>query len=232
MLSLPRLDPLASAAAFGFSNATVCGAFVGFSGATVWQIASNSSLFALKAYPPAWNDAQHLAEIHQKVTQASAMLMPQPQATRNGVTIVESQGRLWDMMDWRKGTPAEDIGSALDAVAQLHVIWRRPILAEQRCATVARQWSVLDAWEGSAKPFIICADWRRDASLLTRLIGPARDALRPWLSRPVPVQTVHGDLWTGNVLMNASHVTGIIDCAAVRVDSSQRMSYRTAAPSR
>ena len=219
MFSPSQLHPLAAVEAFGLTNTSMRGTFVGFSGATVWQIDASPGLFALKAYPSDWNDARHLSDIHRYVIEAGATLMPQPVAMRTGVTVIECQSRLWEMMDWREGTPATDVGAALEAAARLHGAWRRSILADQPCPAVARQWAVLGEWDQSRNTPIASAHLMQATSLLARLIGPACALLRPWLNRPVPMQTIHGDLWMGNVLMHNGRVSGIVDCAAVRVDS-------------
>jgi Ser/Thr protein kinase RdoA (MazF antagonist) len=213
-----RLDPLSVAGAFGLPDAVVRSMHTGFSGATVFRVSSGELHFAVKSYPRDWGTAGRLSEIHRWVTKAGSQLMPQPRTTRHGTTAIENQGRLWETLDWCEGTPATDGTVALESVARLHVRWQQAPLM-QPCPTVLRQWAVLDEWQDNCASTTPSNELIQLTELLSRLIEPARDQVRPWLSRPVPLQNIHGDLWPGNVLIHNRQVSGIIDCAAVRQDS-------------
>jgi Ser/Thr protein kinase RdoA (MazF antagonist) len=221
MSSDRRLDPLAVVATFGLPNAVVQSVHAGFSGATVFRVASGDAHFALKAYPADWGDAARLSELHRHVASAGTDLMPPMFPARFGATVVEVQDRLWELAEWRVGQPIsnETIALAIEACAKLHLRWLLPALAAQPCPTVVRQWAVLDEWQEADVNQYLDGELSKASSLLERLLAPTRDALRPWLIRPVPVQIIHGDLWTGNVLIHNGRVSGIIDCAAMRVDS-------------
>ncbi len=85
---------------------------------------------------------------------------------------------------------------------------------------VLRHWQALaDAPAGinlAARLDRVVAD---GCALLPRLVEKAQAVLRPWLTRTLPAQTLHGDLWSGNLLMIGDRVAAIIDHAAVRLDS-------------
>ncbi len=213
-------DPLAALEAFGLPDSRLLDTFTGFSGAIVWRVQSGSAQFALKAYPIDWSDARRLTAIHRRILVAASDLMPQPVPTRFGKTLVESGGRLWDLVMWCDGSATHDIAhSTVEAIARLHVRWQWPVLTPQPSDTVTRQWVILNEWEEAA-PTPAPTEKLADAvNVLSRQIEPTRIALRPWLNRPVPVQTIHGDLWSGNVLTHHGQFSGFIDCAAVRVDS-------------
>ncbi len=213
-------DPFAALEAFGLPESQLLDTFTGFSGAIVWRVHSGSTHFALKAYPPDWSDARRLTAIHQRIAVAGSDLMPQPVPTQFGKTVNESQGRLWDLVTWCDGLATNDIGqSTIEAISRLHIRWQLPVSPPQPSNTVTRHWATLDEWEEAAVTTASTEKLADAVKVLSRQIEPTRAALRPWLKRPVPVQTVHGDLWPGNVLTHQGRFSGIIDCAAVRVDS-------------
>lgn len=214
-----QLDPMLVLEAFGLPDGKLLAIFAGFSAATVWHVESGQHHFALKAYQPDWGDACRLMAIHQRVNVAGPDLMPLPLVTKYRTTVVESQNRLWDCTPWLAGQPVNKIdATVIETVVRLHTRWKLPPLPSQPSDTVARHWSMLDTWNPDmATP---SHDGLSDAhDLLLRHLDPCRALLRPWLNRPVPMQTIHGDLWPGNVLMHDGHVSGIIDCAAIRVDT-------------
>ncbi len=214
------LNPLTALEAFGLPSCRLVDSFAGFSGAIVWRVQSGPAQFALKAYPPDWGDARRLVAIHQRIAVAGPDLMPQTVPIRFGTTVMEGQGRLWDLMTWCEGSATQDVvPTTIEAVAKLHIRWELPVLPSQPSDTVARQWAILDEWEEANVATAATDKLAHAVSLLSRQITPSRMALRPWLNRPVPMQTIHGDLWPGNVLIHHDHFSGIIDCAAVRVDS-------------
>lgn len=177
----------------------------GFSGATIWKVGAA----ALKAYPPDFDDLPRLASIHQSL-RAAGGIMPEPLAGP-----WEDQGRLWDLVAWRDGTPltaaspASSWRLAGERLAELHGHWRSGPRSARPPACVLRHWQAIA--EGGVA--------RTDFGFLPELIERVRSLLKPWLNREAPVQTVHGDLWPGNVLLAGEAVSGMIDHGSIRVDS-------------
>lgn len=216
---MPPLEPTSVLTAFASSNAQVQLAPSGFSGATVWKARAAEGTFALKAYGPEWDDAANLMSLHEWVARAGTELMPQPRRTRSGRSVVPSQTRLWELTDWRDGQPATELADVLPAVARLHHAWHSQRRTHSICPTVERQWVVLQVWPKRMTVTLDDHSLQPALDLLRSRLDAALAELQPWLARPLPLQVVHGDLWPGNVLVGNHRLSGIIDCASIRVDS-------------
>src|SRR3954451_19125801 len=73
----------------------------GGSGARLWRFASGRGPLAARAWPPEANDCAALARIHLWLGEASALgFVPVPLAARDGRTLHEQAGRLWEVAPW------------------------------------------------------------------------------------------------------------------------------------
>jgi homoserine kinase type II len=166
---------------------------------------------------------------------AGLPFVPRVESTRNGRTVVEAAGRVWDVTEWMPGradfhaNPTDArLFAAVEAVARLHEAWSRftppgPV----PCPAVERRWRALGEWDHP-----VAAGWRPRPTpddlvaphaeiawdRLPALVARARAALVPWLQVPVPVQPCLCDVWHDHVLFDGDRVTGLIDYGAAKVD--------------
>ncbi len=225
----PAVAARYGAAAAGLAWAPVGG---GFSGAAVWRGAdpAGTPVFALKAWPAGF-PARRLREIHARVARLSELtFVPRIRATPEGDTVVEADGRAWDLTAWAAGAPehgvpsAARVGAAAAALVAVHAVWRPAAPALAPCPAVRRRLLVLGDWDATRPdrrpppPGPLGEAVRRANALLPPLLPAARAALEPWAARAVQVQPCVGDVWPEHVLFTGDAVTGLIDFGAARDD--------------
>ena len=210
----------------------------GFSGARVWhgRTAPGGEL-GLKAHAPG-ADPGRLERVHQWMLTARSVglaFVPRVESTRDGRTVVEAGGRVWDVTEWMPGRAefhakptAARLFAAVEAVARLHEAWSRiappgPVT----CPAIERRWRALGEWDR-----LVAAGWRPRTApdepvaphveaawdRLPELVGRAEAALVPWLHVSVPVQPCLCDVWHDHVLFTGDRVTGLIDYGAAKID--------------
>jgi Ser/Thr protein kinase RdoA (MazF antagonist) len=199
----------------------------GFSGAELWRGEGEGvPLFALKAWPRSMA-ADRLAEIHRWMAKASHLeFVPEVMKMRDGSTLVEASGRIWDLTRWMPGTAdyhanpgAPRLANACTALAELHRAWRPASPRFTSCPAVARRLQILANWRAADIHLPMPLDLlRRGSAAVARLIEPAERALRPCADRPVLVQPCLCDIWHDHILFSGAAVTGIIDFGAMKED--------------
>jgi homoserine kinase type II len=203
----------------------------GFSGAHIWRGESHGEpLYALKAWP--WPmDHERLAGIHRLMARAAHLpFVPEVVAPLNPTVertaSVIAAGRVWDVTRWMPGTadfatnptPAR-LANACAALAELHRAWRPPLPAFAPCPGVQRRRQLLAEWDALRTALrSLAGSPRRGRDALEVAAPRAAQELRPWESRPVPVQPCLCDVWGAHVLFTGDEVTGIIDYGAIKED--------------
>src|SRR5471032_5162 len=76
----------------------------GFSGAQLWRLDAPGGSFCLKAWPDDWRSRADLVWIHGLLGRAAILpWMPRVLAASEGASLVEQQGRLWEVLTWMPG---------------------------------------------------------------------------------------------------------------------------------
>ncbi|MFO0877249.1 MAG: aminoglycoside phosphotransferase family protein [Gemmataceae bacterium] len=195
--------------------------YAGFSGAQVWKVQTLGGPLCLRA------SAAH--EITAQVRQRHALLnhlaelpfISLPVTTLHGDTIVESQGRVWELMHWMPGQAdfharptRERLRAATQALARVHTLLARQPVGAGPCPAVGRRIDALTA----ALPEILHPLARR----MRRLIQvQAPRLVQTLLTMPgqVRLQWCLRDIWHDHLLFDGDRLTGLIDYAAAGVDS-------------
>jgi Ser/Thr protein kinase RdoA (MazF antagonist) len=76
----------------------------GFSGARLWRFSSGRGTLGLRAWPVDGPDRSGLSTIHAWLSRSSDLgFLPEPIPTLDGSTMVEAEGRLWELTPWMPG---------------------------------------------------------------------------------------------------------------------------------
>ena len=209
----------------------------GFSGARLWHgVAADGREFALKAHASGAVAARLENMVHRwmmTARQAGLDFVPAVEHTRDGRTVVELGGRLWDVIGWISGKadfhddPSDSrLVAAVSALARVHAAWAGERSTGQ-CPAIERRWQALVEWEklieSDWRPEFDSADPARPAAefawaILPRVIPGVQPSIQHWLSQPVPLQPCLCDVWHDHILFDGDRVIGIIDFAAAKVD--------------
>ena len=207
----------------------------GLSGNGVWRVACRSGVYCLRAFPIRRTSVSRLQQALAWQDRAAQHLdyVPRTIPTRTGNKFVRDRGCYWVLETWQSGQPLapdadENVFSrAIEAVARLHLLWRREWCTKGCSSAVGHRLHKL-----GQVPSIIrrlpehspCPDLLAQP-LYSQLIHMVRDhwtrahkALAALAHRRVTMQPIHGDLWRAHVLLGPSRVTGIVDLAACRLD--------------
>jgi Ser/Thr protein kinase RdoA (MazF antagonist) len=77
----------------------------GFSGASLWRFESPRGTLVLRSWPIYGPPASQLEQIHAWLFEAADLgFLPLPIATLEGRTIVELEGKLWELAPWLEGS--------------------------------------------------------------------------------------------------------------------------------
>jgi Ser/Thr protein kinase RdoA (MazF antagonist) len=210
----------------------------GFSGAVLWQVIQATRMAVLKAWPPGEGDADRLTWIHglmRAARQAGLDFVPAVHSDREGRTVFQDGGRLWDLSDWHQGEgfdvapSAARARNACTALARIHEVWCKRQTPVGPCPAVQRRLArtaecarlVSSGWQPDtsliADPVVqTCATpaWRLSARWLERV----PEALAPWTTQRLPLQPCLCDIWHDHVLFAGDKVTGMIDYGSARID--------------
>jgi homoserine kinase type II len=204
----------------------------GFSGALVWRLTTSGVSFCLRAGSLS-ETAAHLRQRHALMACArddGLPFVPRVLAAASGDSLVERAGRCWEVMDWMPGqadfsscpSPAR-LRAAAAALARLHRAWQteRPTLgpcpAVERRLEVARAWNPSSLADPPTHPLLDDLVTRARRALSRRLEELPR--LRPWQQFHVPLQPCLRDVWHDHLLFEGEVLSGLVDYAAVGVDS-------------
>jgi Ser/Thr protein kinase RdoA (MazF antagonist) len=208
----------------------------GFSGARLWRVRQGT--LCLKAWPVNGMSAEYLGNLHESMREARAAgldFVPDVLRTRDGQTVVELAGRVWDLTTWMPGTAdfhqhpsAERVRAACLALARLHGVWARFTTAD-RCPAVLRRLKAVMQWEELRRqgwrPVFPkrCVDpvqpWAERAwDLVLRHMEGLTNPLFPFAVMMVPTHECLCDIWHDHVLFRGSEVSGVVDYGSLKRD--------------
>lgn len=215
---------------------TPLGSAGGFSGARIWRGVTAGREFVLKQHP-AGASAQRLSDVIHRwmktASEAGLDFVPMIEPTRDGPTVVEIGGRVWDITSRMRGNAdfqAESsnvrLFAAVTALAQLHNAWASEF-STGPCPAIMRRLDALSRWRATlryARPLDSRGDLVYSVAilawqLLPQLVKQTHQMLRPWTNQAVALQPCLCDVWHDHVLFEGDRVTGIIDFAAAKVDN-------------
>jgi Ser/Thr protein kinase RdoA (MazF antagonist) len=209
----------------------------GFSGARIWRgVTPEGREFCLKVHPSGADAGRLEQVIHRwmKIGRATGLdFVPTVERGRDGRTMVEAGGRVWDVTSWMRGradfhrNPTDaKLFAAVTALARLHDAWAGEGSVAP-CPAVTRRWQAMLGWEellgAGWRPRFEAGDpvgphaevaWRLLPAVLPRVWPP----VMYWLKQRVPLQPCLCDVWHDHVLFDGDRVTGVIDYAAAKVD--------------
>src|SRR5579883_698900 len=189
--------------------------------------------YCLKAHPPGAVTPGRLVRIHGWVGRAAHLsFVPRVYTTSDGLSRVETGGRLWELTGWMPGTAdfrahpsAARVENACRALAALHAAWRPAAPAAVPFPGVGRRLALLGEWRArDPVPFTpspgLAAAVAAARAGLPRWAARAANDLAPWADRPVPVHPCLCDVHHDNVLFapGGDEVTGVVDYAAMKPD--------------
>ncbi len=187
----------------------------GFSGARVWRLYTPAGGCCLRAGAP-HETIQQVQQRHRLMSQAreaGLTFVPRVFQTLPGTTWVHEADRIWELLEWMPGqadfrlAPTEErLCDATRALARLHRVWSRDTRLAHDCPAIQRR---LDGVKihGSI-----------DNPLLRRWLPRVAEQLRPFRG-PFRLQPCLRDVWHDHLLFNGSRLVGIIDYAALGLDT-------------
>ena len=207
----------------------------GLSGARLWRGVDSSGNIqvALKCWS-ADVTPSHLTQVHRWMEHVSHLpYIPKVHRWSNGKTVLQYQGRCWDLTRWQPGRAREqptlqEVALACCAVGQLHRAW--PMEGYGVCPAVAARWHWLSRWRSKPRVshtlFRRYHPWectlRRAEQILCEHVEPILEQLQPWTRREGPLQVCIRDLRAEHVLYrepeDAQTISGIVDFGAAQID--------------
>lgn len=213
----------------------------GFSGAQFWRISDRRRSYYLRRWPAGHPLPDQLTWIHRMLERAAAGGFPQvpvPVASRDGRTIVEEAGALWELepelpgkADFRAQPRIERLHAAAQALGRFHAVTANPPLPT--CAgpspTVADRLARVARWRDGGAMGLLEAVRRGHSSeidrrawpILHRFLAEADEVerqLRRAASFRFPLAPAIRDIWCDNVLFQGDAVTGIVDFGSLAPD--------------
>jgi homoserine kinase type II len=211
----------------------------GFSGARLWLGDGPAGRAALRAWPPHKTAAgiRRLHSLMEAARQHGLDVVPAVHRTREGDSVVEAAGRVWELTQWLPGRAdfaehptAERLDAACTTLARLHRAWEAFAAPAGPCPAVGRRLKILADWSA-----LVSTGWRPQASATAACpaLGPAVERawnalpgllpevpgrLLPWLASRLPMQPCLCDLWHDHLLFEGDRLTGLIDYGALKID--------------
>lgn len=214
----------------------------GFSGAAVFRVESEIGSLCLRRWPPEPMTARRLAGIHRllaEVHRSGLGMIPVPLLTRNGVTVVETRGELWQLEPWMPGkadfhdNPSDRrLEEVMTTLARFHIAAREaspdsrsddcpPTLPERLQILRSTQQDLPGIEEG-----LRTESNSRFRELASRISHQFREhssriefTLRHASRQTVPVLPCLRDIWHDHLLFEGDELTGLVDFGAMRVDT-------------
>jgi Ser/Thr protein kinase RdoA (MazF antagonist) len=206
----------------------------GFSGARLWRLEDGTNAYCLKAWPTNGPSRERLSGIHQLLARSPDLpWMPRVVPTIHGATLVECQGRLWDMTTWMPGEAdftsipsTTRLEAACSALAQLHLRWaakptigigpgvERRMQSWQEWSALLQsgwrpRWTAFDPYATISEPLFQAVQQQGDT--VPRLLSS-------WRNVRLPLQSCVCDPWRAHVLFTDDIVTGWVDFGSVKFD--------------
>ncbi|QDU58048.1 phosphotransferase [Aeoliella mucimassa] len=213
-----------------------------FSTDPLWRIESSGGTYALKGWPTERNEQALRA--HRYVNHLAvhfAIPVPVPHTcSQQNTPLYRTANQEWELTSWLTGAALDhppderQLIAAAEALAQLHLA-TRDLPAGSGARGSSPPWSryadqlqqlkqqiSASVFAGCQLP-VLARSWQPawpDAShALDRGATLALGQLQAIPATQPCVQWIWGDAWHGNLLFDGSRVTGLVDFAAVRVDT-------------
>lgn len=223
----------------------------GFSGALILRVQTDDRSYCLRRWPGDGLPQQRLRGLHrflQYLAESGIDQISVPLSDSAGQSLIESDGRLWQLEPWMPGTAdfhelptPERLRSAMQTLARLHLAAR-----EYVCPPSGRKW--FDRHSAAPSPACgerlnLLRDWTpsRQSAARTQLSNAsspefsrvAREVLelfevarRPVERELVALQYVPfllhpclRDVWHDHLLFTGDELTGLIDPSAARTEN-------------
>jgi Ser/Thr protein kinase RdoA (MazF antagonist) len=208
----------------------------GLSGSQLWRFDTGRGMLVARMWPIELSERPRIEQIHRWIARADRLrFVPQPIQAQDGRTVLEENGRLWEVVPWMLGKReiAEPprptrVKAAFSAVAEFHKAMGEitpralsPGLLARTAEIEALLASNLIAWRSlvTRTP----ADEARGLALLwldfagriaPSLLPDIREAAR----KPVSIQPVLRDARPEHFLFEEDRVTGLVDFGAMGLD--------------
>lgn len=223
----------------------------GFSGAVIWQVHTDQHAYALRRWPPDGLPAGRLRALHhflKHLHQSGVTEVPLPLANRQGETLADAYGSLWQVEPWMPGVadfhaaPSDArLASAMRVLARLHraaaeydcradgCFWFARVAAAPSPACSERR-QLISRWSNARCTDAVrcvqadpCAEFRELAGSILHCFCIAYRTvdceLQAMESVPVRLHPCLRDLWHDHLLFTGDELTGLVDPSAARTES-------------
>ena len=233
----------------GFGNAG------GFSGANIWRADSPLGPVCLRRWPSQHPSISRLDSIHQamkSIRSAGVRQVPRIHAatrleTAGSQTIIEFDGRLWELTDWMPGSASfhddpneKKVESAMRCLATFHLAASRipdsaefgPAVASSKSPGLGDRSTLLQTTIASNPGRSLAAaktstpierQVQQFAAIwfdhFRRLSSEVALELKTASQLSLPTQLCLRDIWHDHLLFEEDSVTGIVDYGAMRMES-------------
>lgn len=235
-----------------FAAAKVLEEHAGFSGARIWKVEVLAQPFALRMWPAETPALERLRGLHQFLhflSNRGLTLFSVPIPARNGETIVQHKGRLWQLEPWMPGranfsdNPSDArLRSAMVALARFHLTaveyvatpdhaeWFRR-RAPAPSPAVEERLQRINRWRNVPRNSLMreIDSAPLSPTIHASLVGlwdafadrsiRLHRQLSAMQSEIVPLQPVLRDVWHDHLLFTGEKLTAIIDPSACRIDN-------------
>lgn len=224
----------------------------GFSGATVWRLQTADGAFALRCWGAPSPPVPRLNGLHRLlrfVFERGVEYTPVPVATASGETVVERDGRLWQLEPWMPGAAdfrtdprPERLRNAMRALAAWHNAagdfpanereraWFHSEPAGTSPAVIERLQKIYRWQRGRLARLRRAIDESNAGERWRTLTGRVLDGFERFAPRiaadlqgalelRVPLQPCLRDVWHDHLLFTGDAVTGLIDPGACRTEN-------------
>ncbi len=151
----------------------------GRSGAHLWRYESDAGAVAARAWPPARPGRAALERVHGWLAEAAGLaFIPVPYPALDGRTLLEADGRLWEVAPWMPGeadsgrppAPAR-LHAGFVALGQLHRRWERHRVIGRSRGLAVRAREIDALLEGGFDDLQRAVPSEREGDSRTRLAG-------------------------------------------------------------
>jgi hypothetical protein len=231
--TLSRLLSMYPARARPLAPPTPLGNAGGGSGARLWRFDSGLGPLVARAYPPDGPDPSSLSRIHGWIARLADLdFIPVPLATLDGRTLVVLDGLSWEVTPWKSGvadpSPAR-LRAALGGLAAVHQRLAFEASIAPSPGLMARLGEAESLMKSELARFETLVRNRPNdpgSTASLRWIALAREGLPGLIGRlrreapiAIPIQPVLRDARPEHFLFDGDRLTGLVDLAAMGLDS-------------